>query len=305
MASSNRYAELHLHLEGSIDEEALLEIAPDLDPQAARQALRFEDFAGFLQSFKYAVMQLREVDHYRLLARKLFRRLSSQGIVYAEVIHSAGVCLWRGQDARGIAEALIDEGRKSDIEIRWIFDAVRQLGPAHVLEVAKFTAEFAGSPVLAFGVGGDESGCAAELLLPAFQLAARQGLKLVPHAGETSNAQNVRDALSLGADRIGHGIRASDDPLLMAELAARSIPLEICLTSNVLTGAVPSYAAHPIRKLFEAGVPITINTDDPGLFRTTLAQEFEHARILGFTALDLEQIRENGFRFAFDASSSL
>ena len=299
MASSRRYAELHLHLEGCIDEEILREIAPQLDSSLVASQLRFKSFPGFLDSFKFAVMQFREPEHFRLLARRAFARAASQGVVYAEVIHSAGVCLKRGLDAKAIAEALIDEGRNAPLEIRWIFDAVRQFGEEHIYETARFAVGFQGTDVVGFGVGGDEAGSPATALKRGFQLAKEQRLKLTPHAGETTNSQNILEVLRLGADRIGHGIRSVDDPGLVAELAQRQIPLEISLTSNVLTGAVKSYESHPVRVLHDAGVPIILNTDDPGFFDTTMDREFAHAQGLGFTAAELEQIRLNGFRFAF------
>ena len=299
MASSIRYAELHLHLEGTLDEITLREIAPQFPEAEISHRYQFTDFAGFLDSFKFAAMQLRNSDHYRLLARRCFESLASQGIVYAELIHSAGICLWRGLDARSIAEALIDEGHRAPLKIRWIFDAVRQLGAEHILETARFTAQFRGTDVLAFGVGGDECGAPVAALRPAFDLAREQGFRLVPHAGETSSAQNVWEALSLGSHRIGHGIRAIDDPALVAELKRRNIPLEISLSSNVQTGAVSSYEAHPAKLLYDAGVPIILNTDDPAFFKTTLAREFALAQRLGFSAGELETIRLNAFRFAF------
>ncbi|MEO7599740.1 MAG: adenosine deaminase family protein [Opitutus sp.] len=305
MASSVRYAELHLHLEGCLDAQTLSEIAPHLDPVSVLDRYRFTNFAGFLESFKFAVMQLGTEDDYRLLARRAFASLEAQGIVYAEIIHSSGICLWRKQDARAIAEALIEEGRNAPIEVRWIFDAVRQLGPEHVMETARLAADFSGAEVVGFGVGGDETGCDAVYLKPAFELAREHGLKLLPHAGETSNAENVWGALELGADRIGHGIRAIEDPRLMAELAARRIPLEISISSNVFTGAVGSYQDHPAKRLHEAGVPILLNTDDPAFFSTTLEAEFGHARRLGFREAELEEIRLNAFRFACCETSGL
>lgn len=299
MASSVRYAELHLHLEGTLDEFTLHEIAPHLSVAEISNRYQFNDFAGFLNSFKFAAMQLRGPDQYRILARRCFERLAVQGIVYAEIIHSAGICLWRGLDARSIAEALIDEGQRAPLKVRWVFDAVRQLGEEHILETARFTSQFRGGDVVAFGVGGDERGAPVEALRPAFDLAREQGFRLVPHAGETSNAQNVWDALLLGSHRIGHGIRAIEDPALVAELRRLQIPLEISITSNVLTGAVSSYAAHPAKLLHDAGVPLILNTDDPAFFKTTLSREFAHAQRLGFSEHDLETLRLNAFRFAF------
>lgn len=298
MASSRRYAELHLHLEGTLDAKTLKEIVPALGEDEIRKGLEFTDFLGFLQSFKFAVMQLNSADAYRVLARSAFEKLHNDGVVYAEVIHSAGVCLWRGLDAAAIVEALIEEGRRAPLEVRWILDGVRQFGAEHVMQVARLAASVQGREVVGFGVGGDETGCDAWQLRAAFQLAREAGLKLLPHAGETSNAENVWGALALGADRIGHGIRAIEDPVLVRELAARQVPLEISITSNLMTGAVPTLAAHPALPLFRAGVPIVLNTDDPAFFHTTMDREFDVAASLGFTAEELEQVRQNGFRFA-------
>lgn len=302
MASSQRFAELHLHLEGCIDAETLLEINPELAREDVERELAFEDFAGFLRSFKFAALQLHSPEAYRLLARKTFANLHAQGIVYAEVIHSAGVCLWRGLDARAIAEAVIEEGQRAPVEVRWVFDAVRQLGGQHVLETAKLALDCQHRSLVGFGVGGNETGCPLEDIRPAFDLARAGGLKLLPHAGETSNAENVWEALEVGAYRIGHGIRAVEDPRLLSELSRRQIPLDISITSNVLTGAAASYQSHPVRQLFDAGVPITLNTDDPAFFRTSLAAEYQHARDLGFRESEIEQLRVNAFRFAVDGA---
>lgn len=302
MASSRSqpFAELHLHLEGSIDAALLCRLDPALSRADAEAIYRFTSFPDFLQAFKFIVLRLRSADDYRLAARELFASLHAQGIVYAEIIHSAGVNLWRGYDAHAIVHALLEEGRRAPLQIRWILDAVRQFGGDHALAVAKLAADFAGEDVVAFGVGGDETGAPASELQPAFQWARDAGLHLTAHAGETSNAANVWDALSLGVERIGHGIRAIEDPRLIQHLAEHQIPLEISLTSNVKTGAVPSLAAHPAQALHDAGVPLILNTDDPALFATTLSAEFALASsALGFTPEDLARLRENAFRYAF------
>jgi aminodeoxyfutalosine deaminase len=301
MTSSQHYAELHVHLEGAIDRFVLQSIDPQLSASEIEARYAFDSFPGFIQAFKWAILKLETPDHFRLLARHLFAQLAAQGIVYAEIIHSVGVCLWRGQDTRAIIEALLEEGRRAPLRVRWILDATRQFGAEHVMDCARLVASYAGSEVIGFGVGGDETATAAEEMLPAFRWAREAGLHILPHAGETSNAQNIWGALSLGAERIGHGIRAIEDPELLRELARRRIPLEISLSSNVMTGAVASMAAHPARRIYQAGVPILLNTDDPAFFGCTLAGEFQlAASVLGFTPQELEEIRQNGFSFAVD-----
>jgi aminodeoxyfutalosine deaminase len=302
MTTSSNYAELHLHLEGCLDAETLIAIQPKLDRSEAEAHLRFDDFAGFLASFKYAVMQLETPEHYRLLARRTLSRLRAQGIVYVEMIHSAGICLWRKQDARAIVEALIEEGRRADLTVRWILDGVRQFGGDPFLEVARLAVEYAGEDVVGLGIGGDELGCPASQLEGAFRLARAHGLKVLPHAGETSSAASVWEALGFDAYRIGHGIRSIEDPLLLAELVRRDVPLEICISSNLATGACARLADHPLPRLLAAGVKVVLSTDDPGFFHTTLAGEYGLAARLGLSAEDLEQIRRNGFHYAAGAA---
>jgi adenosine deaminase/aminodeoxyfutalosine deaminase len=293
-------AELHVHLEGSIDSTLLRHLDPTLTAEAAAAVYNFSNFREFLDSFKFIVLRLREPDHYRLAARRLFENLAAQNIVYAEVIHSAGVNLWRNYNAPAIVEALIDEGRRAPLQVRWILDAVRQFGPDHVMATAQLAAQFAGEDVVAFGLGGDETGAPAQALQPAFKYARAAGLRLTVHAGETSGASNVRDALTLNPDRIGHGIRSIADPTLVAELAARQIPLEISLTSNLRTNAVASLQVHPLKQLHDSGVPVILNTDDPALFATTLANEYVLAeKTFRFTPAELERLRLNAFRYAF------
>jgi adenosine deaminase len=167
------------------------------------------------------------------------------------------------------------------------------------MQVAKLAAERISSGVVAFGIGGDESAAPAEAFAEVFAFAKRAGLKFVPHAGETAGPESVRAMLDLGADRIGHGIRSVDDPELLARLRESRIPLEESITSN-FARAVRGLSVHPVRKLFDAGVPIVLNTDDPGLFRTTLNAEYELAqREFGFSDEELEQLAANAFRYAF------
>jgi adenosine deaminase/aminodeoxyfutalosine deaminase len=217
------------------------------------------------------------------------------------------VVLWRGFDFnsvwRAIREAQREAHKEWPVEIWWNLDAIRQFGPDHVMEVARLAANYVGDGAVSFGIGGDEVGGPALPLRAAFSWARDAGLRLTAHAGETAGPESIRAALEIGAERIGHGIRAVDDPDLMRRLREEQIPLEVCITSNVKTGAVASLGAHPVRRLFDAGVPITLNTDDPGVFETDLAREFQLARnVFGFSEAELAGIANAADRFKFGAN---
>jgi aminodeoxyfutalosine deaminase len=291
-------AELHLHLEGSVEPETLIEIDPTLDEASVRANYEYSDFAGFIRSYVWVNRQLRAPEHYCLITRRLLERLHAQNVGYAEINLSTGVILWKEQNFSSIFEAVCAAAAESPVEVRWIFDAVRQFGADHAMQVAELAAEHTCDGVIGFGIGGDEVLGPCGWFRDVFSFARNNGLALLPHAGETAGPESVWAALELGADRIGHGIRAAEDPELMKELRKRDIPLEVCISSNVCTGAVSSLDAHPVRKLFDAGVPITLNTDDPALFRTSLVNEYRiAARSFGFTEAELGQVAQNAFRY--------
>jgi adenosine deaminase/aminodeoxyfutalosine deaminase len=293
-------AELHLHLEGSVEPATMAELAPELSTDEIGTMYHFTDFLGFLQAFKQVVERLRTPDDYALVARRMVERLAQQGVTYAEVIFSVGVVLWKKQEPAPILAAIREAVAGSGVEVRWIVDAIRHFGPEHVMQTAEHAVALAGDGVVAFGIGGDEARGPAEWFGEIFRYACRHGLHLTAHAGEAAGPDSVWKALEIGAERIGHGVRSIEDPVLVRHLADHAIPLEVCLTSNVMTGVVNGLCEHPLRKLFDAGVPVTLNTDDPGLFRTTLHGEYElAARKFGFGVAQLDQIRENAFRYAF------
>ncbi len=293
-------AELHLHLEGSVEPETLRELDPALTAEDVRARYRYESFAAFIESYKWVIGHLRRPSDYALIARRLLEALAAQNVRYAEITISAGVILWRRQEFAPIYEALCGEAACSPVEVRWVLDAIRQLGAEHAMQVAKLAAERAGSGVAAFGIGGDEERGPVELFGEVFAFARDAGLHLTVHAGETVGPESIWGAVRLGAERIGHGIRAVEDPALLAYLREKDIPLEICISSNVATGAVRSLEEHPVRRIYEAGVPIVLGSDDPAMFHTTLEREYELvARAFGFTDTELRCIAENGFRYAF------
>ena len=296
-------AELHLHLEGSVEPETLHELDPATPLEEFRALYRYDDFDAFLRAFGAVGKRLRTPEDYGLITRRLLERLAAQNVRYAEIIVAAGVVLWKGQEFGPIFDAVREAAAGSPVEVRWILDAVRQFGVEHAMAVAKLAAERVDRQVVAFGIGGSEERGPAEWFTEVFAFAKSAGLHLTAHAGESMGPESVWAALRLGAERIGHGIAAARDEELMRHLRGHDIPLEICLTSNLVTGVVERLEDHPVRRLFDAGVPITLNTDDPAMFGCTLAGEYQlAARQFGFSETELRKIAENGWRYRFDRS---
>jgi adenosine deaminase/aminodeoxyfutalosine deaminase len=298
------FAELHLHLEGTVDRDTVRMLDPLADREELDRVWAFADFPGFLECFKFVARRLRGPADYALVTRRMMQALHRQSISYAEVTLGAGVVQWLGYDFdsvwREIREAQKDAYRESPVEIWWNLDAIRQLGPEHVMEIAKLTARYVDDGVISFGIGGDEQRGPALEFRKAYEYAKDAGLRLTAHAGETGGPESVRNALDIGAERIGHGIRAIEDAGLCRRLRDERIPLEVCITSNVRTGAVSSLEAHPIKRLVDAGVIVTLNTDDPGMFGSDLATEFRLAKdVFGLTDGELAAIRQNAVDYRF------
>jgi adenosine deaminase/aminodeoxyfutalosine deaminase len=283
-------AELHVHLEGSV--------APG---EVGLGHVKMGDFAGFLQLFKAISERLETPEDYARITTRLLHRFIEEGIDYAEITLSAGVVLWKKQDLIATYEAIRRACQACpEVRVKWCFDAVRQFGVEPAMRVVEIAAELQGEGVVSFGIGGDEVRGPAWMFGDVYAFARSRGLRMTAHAGETAGPESIWEALRIGAERIGHGIRAVEDPALLRHLRDHDVPLEVCITSNLATGVVKRMEDHPVRRLFDAGVPITLNTDDPGIFETSLAREFEIAReTFGFSAEDLKTIADNAYRYAF------
>jgi len=282
--------ELHVHLEGTVQPETLLALAqkngvalPASDAAGLRRWYTFRDFDHFVQIYGTICRCLQTPEDFTRIVVEYGQQMAAHHIRYAEVTWSPT------QHARGEAgfRALLDAlnrgrtqaERELGVRMRWIPDIVRCV-PDTAAQVAAWCASDAARAggVVALGLGGPEVGWPPERFADAFRAARERGLPGNPHAGETVGPASVWGALrDLRATRIGHGVRAVEDPALLAELARRGTPLEVCPTSNLCLGVAPSYAAHPLRQLAEAGVCVTIHSDDPALFNTTLSDEYAHA----------------------------
>jgi adenosine deaminase/aminodeoxyfutalosine deaminase len=294
-------AELHLHLEGSVEPDTLYELDPSTSVEEYRAFYHYTDFDAFLRAFGMIGKRLRTPADYALITRRLLERLEAQNVRYAEIIVAAGVVLWKQQDFAPIFDAIHAAAAESGVQTRWILDAVRQFGVEPAMEVAKLAAERVDRGVVALGIGGSEARGPATWYRDVFAFARREGLHLHAHAGESTGPQSIWDALEIGAERIGHGISAVHDQALMRHLREQDIPLEICITSNLVTGVVKRLENHPVRRLFEAGVPIVLNSDDPAMFRCSLTGEYQLAKDrFGFTEAELHSVAGNAFRYAFD-----
>ncbi|HEU5180473.1 MAG TPA: adenosine deaminase, partial [Candidatus Polarisedimenticolia bacterium] len=301
--------EIHLHLEGSVSLKRLRGFwaRPGRDaslPSDPAVLFRHSDFRGFLRNFAHVTRTLTGPGDFALIATDLCGLLRRQKVEAAEVFMSPVIFARRGIPFAEILDAVDEAVRtmqsRGGPRIGWILDGVRQWGPASLEENLRYAQEARGR-VLGIGLGGDESSVPAREFRPLFETARAMGLRTVCHAGEFAGPESVWEAVELlGSERIGHGIRACEDAALLSMLRRRRIPLEVCPTSNLRTGVVRRWRDHPLPRLLQAGVRVTLNSDDPALFHTSLDAEFRNLeRRLHLTRRELERIRVEGIRASF------
>jgi adenosine deaminase/aminodeoxyfutalosine deaminase len=308
-------AELHLHLEGTITPATLVELSARNDPRPmtlaeAEAHYRFTDFGEFINCFKAVTRRLIAPEDYELAAWRMMEGLVRQGVVHAEVYISVGVIyLWRNHDPRALEPifAAIERARERaerelGLSLYWIFDAVRHFTveeAARVFRKAAALREHYPS-IVGIGLGGDERLAGSEPFRALYAEAARAGLRLTNHAGETTGPDAIREALAIGSERIGHAVSALQDAELLDELRSRRIALELNPTSNVRTGVCASFAEHPLRRYFDLGLLVTVNSDDPAFFGSDVANEYLLAHTQqGFSQEELRQLAANSISASF------
>jgi len=304
--------ELHVHLEGSIRPATLLALAernnvplPARDLAGLREFYQFTDLEHFVKVYFTISGCLKTVDDFSLIAYEFGAEMARQRIRYAEVTFTpytnvAYTGLPFDEIMAGLNEGRARAQAELGVEFRWVLDIVRN-DPHTRHQVALWAAGALDRGVVGFGLGGPEQGYPPEPFADAYAVALEAGLHSVPHAGEGAGPESVWGAIrALKAERIGHGVHSVEDPALIDYLRERQIPLEVCPTSNLCLGGYRSYEEHPVRWLWDQGLYVTVNSDDPPMFNTDLVAEYRAlADHLGFTADELERLSLNALRASF------
>ena len=304
--------ELHLHVEGAIPLDTMLALIHRKEPTSSirttedlQRWFTFTDFPHFLDLWRWKDTFITSERDFEDIAYQVLRDLHAQNVKYVEAHYAPGGYVEQGHSIRGITEQLIAGKTRAyhDFGIRCelIADLIRAHGPEKGLYYLDEVTPYLGQGVIAIGLGGPEHDFPPEPYQDVYHEARQRGFRLVAHAGEAAGADSIRGALDhLGAERIGHGLRAFEDPELVTLLKERQIPLEMCVISNVKTGVCPSLADHPIRQYFDNGLLVTVNSDDPAMFQTSINHEYEVlVRDFGFTMDELQRINLNSIEATF------
>lgn len=305
-------AELHVHHVGSASPRIVAALAaqhPDsrvpTDPEALVDYFTFTDFGHFIDVYLSVVDLIRTPEDVRLLTFEVARDMARQNIRYAELTITPFSSTRRGIDEVAFMDAIEDARKAAERELgvvlRWCFDIPGEAGLEAAAETTRLAVDLRPEGLVSFGLGGPEVGVARPQFKSYFDRAIAAGLRSVPHAGETTGPQTIWDAINdLGAERIGHGTSAAQDPALLAHLAEHRIPLEVCPTSNIATRAVLDLDQHPIKEMVAAGALVTINSDDPPMFGTDLNTEYGvAARLLDLDERGVAELAKNAVEASF------
>ena len=303
-------AELHAHLEGTAPPDLIRRLAERNGmpvPEGVFETperFRYTDFLDFLNTYDLAASVIRTGEDYRDIVYEYLVKCAAEGAIYVELTasadHATQVGLSDEEHLAALAQGIDDARAETGIEARIVMSCVRHFGAEKAREVARRTVDGPHPYVTGFGMGGDEAGFPPEAFAPAFEIAREAGLGLTVHAGEWAGPESVRGGLALGVSRIGHGVRASEDAELVAELAYRGTVLEVCPTSNVALGLYPSYEEHPLPALRAAGVAVTLGSDDPPYWDASIGGEYAvAAERMGFDEEALREVTKTALRAAF------
>jgi adenosine deaminase len=304
--------ELHLHLEGAIPIETLFNLIQRQGKEASiktlddlRRKLAYTDFAHFIEVWTWKNTFIKEEKDFEEIAYRVLDNLNKQNVKYVEVFYSPGDYWRQSLSVQGITECLIKGKERAyrdfGIQSELIIDLIRDHGPDRSMQYIEEVMPYLGRGVIGIGLGGSEQSFPADSYAFVYQEAKERGFRLTAHAGEVAGANSIWAVVNkLGVERIGHGVRAYEDPQLVSLLKERQIPLEICVISNVRTGVCKSVETHPIKKYFQQGLMVTVNSDDPTMFNTSISQEYSAlVQKLGFTVSDLKRLTLNGIDASF------
>lgn len=304
-------AELHVHHVGSASPQIVADLAArhpgvvPTDPAELAAYFTFSDFAHFVDVYLSVMDLIRDAEDVRLLTYQVAAELAAQNVRYAELTVTPYSSTSRGipeqEFVAAIEDARISALRDHGIRLQWIFDIPGESGIPAAEATLGIALDHGPEALVGFGLGGPEIGVPRPQFKPYFDRARAAGLHSVPHAGETTGPETIWDALNeLGAERIGHGTSCVQDEQLLDHLAEHAIPLEVCPTSNVATGMVAAVAEHPVVRMIERGLVVTINSDDPPMFGTTLNREYELAAdLLGLDRDGVADLARTAVRSSF------
>ncbi|MBU0642554.1 MAG: adenosine deaminase [Alphaproteobacteria bacterium] len=303
--------ELHMHLEGAAPPAFIRGLAAEKKTDLSgifgeKGAYKYKDFWNFLKVYEAATSVLKTPQDYYRLTRAVLEESAASNVIYTESFLAPDFCgggdvvAWRDYVA-AIGQAADEMEREAGIVMRAIPTCVRHFGPDQAKKTALCAAETVGGFVTGFGMGGDEAMGTQGDFTYAFDMAREAGLRLTSHAGEWGGPDSVRDAIrDLKVERIGHGVRAIEDLALVDEIAEAGIVLEVCPGSNVVLGVYPTWSDHPISELRKRGVKVTISTDDPPFFHTTMRREFDRlSETFGWEAEDFMELNRVALEAAF------
>jgi adenosine deaminase len=302
-------AELHVHLEGTAPPDLIRRLSKRNGipvPEGVFDGpdrFKWVDFLDFLATYDRAATVIKTAEDYRDVTYEYLVSCADEGAIYVELLvspdHAQSVGLPPKEQQQGVAQGIDDARRDTGIEARMLLVAVRNFGVQAAIDIARAHADDRHPYIVGFNLAGDEAGYPPAQFAPAYDIASQAGLGCTCHAGEHAGAESVREALTLPVTRLSHGVRAIEDPNLVKEIADRGIVLEVCPTSNIATHVFPSYEAHPLRTLYEAGVKLTLGSDDPPYFACSIGGEYAVARErFGMGEGELERIT----RIAIEAS---